>query len=387
MSKGILSQARQAYAKTGKPIPVQLYEMAQLALGPGRITPREYFFFRLYDDDLFDDKSEKSRFIGKAAEYPVSRFVNNTDWYAVSADKLVAQMVFQSLGLPVPGIKAIFHRYRTAGNVRALRNGDDIEAFLRLPNVYPMFAKPITGSHGLGTASLQGYDAQSDEILMPFGKRVRVSDYVNSIRDFPKGFLFLEHLHPHPYLEKICGDRVASCRVIVFLGGAEPEITHVMWKIPAAQSITDHFANPDNLIAPVDKETGEVFPALQGTGLDLVTLDAHPQSGERITGLMLPHWDQVKDLCLTASTAAPGLQLQGWDIALCPEGPVILECNMGGDFCGPQVAFAKGMLTHSLEAALVYRNKAWKRAVLGSIVTRSIAKALPKGAQRKPHAA
>ena len=57
-------------------------------------------------------------------------------------------------------------------------------------------------------------------------------------------------------------------------------------------------------------------------------------------------------MALRAAQAVPGLPLQAWDIALCPNGPVLVEANIGGDVNLPQIASGDGIMNDRLAAFL-----------------------------------
>jgi len=57
----------------------------------------------------------------------------------------------------------------------------------------------------------------------------------------------------------------------------------------------------------------------------------HPTTGARISGTLLPYWDQVKSLGLRAHDAFTDRVLIGWDIAISDDGPIIIEGNRGPD--------------------------------------------------------
>ncbi len=383
--KEVISCMQDHARNGGKSVFRQALEIGALAFGPGRISPKEYVFYRLYDDNRFT-KSDKRRFVGKAAEFPISRILNNHSWYSISSDKLSSYILLSGMGFPIPEIKAVYHRYRHSGNFLRLQNPGSLCAFLRNPDIYPMFCKPIYSRHGIGAASLLGYDSDTDELIQPFGRRIDVASFAESVQGFVKGYLFQRQLMPHKALADICGDRIASLRLVVFLSNGVPHITHATWKIPASDSITDHFANADNLDANVDPESGVIIQAFRRHGLRQEAVTHHPDSGKAVTGFQIPHWQAARDLCLSASSTIPGLRLQAWDIAICEEGPVILEVNMGGDF-EIQFSTGKGMLTPAIEQALIDSDPNWKKTVTNSIIKRSFAKILPKGRKAQPHTA
>ena len=185
------------------------------------------------------------------------------------------------------------------------------------------------------------------------GARVTVDAYVEELAPFFKGgYIFQERLVPHPRLQELCGDRIATVRLIVLLGDDGPEITHSLWKIPAGDNIADNYWRNGNLLANLEVGTGEVLRVVQGFGIDETEVEAHPNTGQRLIGAVLPDWQGVTGHCLACAAAIPGLKMQAWDIAIGPKGPVMVEVNIGGDFNLPQIATGRGLLEGAFAAFL-----------------------------------
>src|SRR5215204_6119854 len=71
----------------GKSVPSQLIDMALLGAATGKLTPKDYFFYALYDDRKFTLK-EKKRFIGHSAQWALNTICNDDEWRAVAKDKI-----------------------------------------------------------------------------------------------------------------------------------------------------------------------------------------------------------------------------------------------------------------------------------------------------------
>src|SRR5690606_16286151 len=89
----------------------------------------------------------------------------------------------------------------------------------------------------------------------------------------------------------------------------------------------DNFSQ-GGLASPVDPRTGElrkaVFKDLDAT---VVRYSVHPITGTRLEGFRLPLWDQVINLVMRAHAAFLEFPSVGWDVALTPDGPVLVEGN------------------------------------------------------------
>lgn len=109
--------------------------------------------------------------------------------------------------------------------------------------------------------------------------------------------------------------------------------------------MTDNFMHGEtgNLIACVDITTGRISNAVTCTEGITVVVERHPDTGARLSNNEVPMWEEVKKLVTAGATLFPGLRMQHWDVALCPDGPVALEVNVEGSMDLHQIAGFKGI--------------------------------------------
>jgi hypothetical protein len=324
-------------------------EMVALRFGPGRLSLREYFYYRLHEERL--DMSEKRRFVGRnVQEWLIRRCCSDLRWWGIAHDKILFYFFLRGLGMRTPEIYAFCHKFRTVGMVPTVPIGA-LPDHLRKSMRYPFFAKPVDGMYSVGVSAVNAFDAATDHLVLWNGERASVEDYVREIAAFEdRGYLFQERLHPHPDLQRICGDRVSTARVMLLIQEG-PQLLRTLWKIPLASNIADNFWRPGNLLAEIDR-SGRVVQVVQGVGPSQRRIEHHPVSGHSLIGLQLPDWDRLIALCMQCAAAFSGLKLQAWDIAMCPEGPVVMELNIGGDFNLPQLATGHGMLDYRFKEFL-----------------------------------
>ncbi|MSP83511.1 MAG: hypothetical protein EXQ94_11445 [Alphaproteobacteria bacterium] len=336
---------KQVRDRHGRSTRSQIGEIMRLAFGPGRVSPFEYFRYRLFDDRTFA-AADKARFLGNALRIRYQSSYVARDWLAMTTDKVMFYAVLKGLDLPFPAARALYHPMRNFGTVRALRDADALAAFLRDPGVYPLFAKPADGVGSAGVASLTRYDAEADQLVSADGRHTGVAAFVAELDPYlPRGYLFQERLQTHPSLAPPLGGRLSSLRCLVMIEDGRPVLLRTTWKIPTGSNVADNFWRPGNLVAAVDPETGRVFRIVRGVGVDQGLVDDHPDTGARLNGLTLPAWDKVRALCLEAAAGFPGLWLQGWDIALTDRGPLPLEMEGdGGAQTLTQDAMGRGLL-------------------------------------------
>lgn len=338
----------------------QAADLLRLRRGPGRLDADEYYAFRLWDRTRFS-LTEALTFAGRARQQEDAALVNDPSWYALGQDKLAAGAVLEGLGLPVPPILAILHANRGGPSLPALRDRESLARHLREEIPYPFFGKPIGGSYSVGVLGVEAYEAEGDRLRLANGRHIALNDYVERLfeayeqktRYNVDGFLFQALLRPHPQIAAITGSAtLPTIRVVLLIDEGEASLFRACWKIPAGVNQADNFWRKGNLLAPIDVTTGQVGEALRGTGLAQERLSHHPDTGAAITGAVLPDWAELAYLAREATAAFPGMQMQGWDIALTDQGPRLIEVNGVGDYNLPQIAYGRGLLERDFLAFL-----------------------------------
>ena len=67
-------------------------------------------------------------------------------------------------------------------------------------------------------------------------------------------------------------------------------------------------------------------------------ISQHPVTGTVFEGYQLPYWNEVVDLVKKAHRAIINVQSIGWDVAITPIGPVLIEGNDNWEIANPQDA-------------------------------------------------
>lgn len=340
-------------AQHGKSYRAQIRELLRYCLGNNRLTAEEYFALRLYDDAAVPP-AEKANFVGIAKSRAIWEAVyEDSTWLGVIVDKIAAGALFAGAGYPVPQIAAVFEPHLRLPGMRMLHDAAAIESFLREAGDRQLFGKPVGANQSLGSIAISGVDAAAGTLRAGNGAVLDIKDFAQLVAtEFHGGYVFQERLRPHPAVVAVCGDRIATVRLLTICQEGEPEIVAAAWKIPVGDNMADNFWRPGNLVAPVDEASGTVGTAVRGTGIRRKEMAAHPDSGAAIAGLVLPHWRETRDLVLSASRFLKDILLIGWDIALTPDGPVIVEANETPDLMLVQHATGRGILTERFRAYL-----------------------------------
>ena len=121
----------------------------------------------------------------------------------------------------------------------------------------------------------------------------------------------------------LCTARIVTIRP----PDGEPELVCAVYRMATGGHSTDNFSIA-GLAAAVDLETGRLGPAVRSDPRVIVApVTEHPDTGATIAGTLLPGWQDAKALALTAHRRLPAIACVGWDVALTPEGPMLIESN------------------------------------------------------------
>jgi hypothetical protein len=132
---------------------------------------------------------------------------------------------------------------------------------------------------------------------------------------------FLEN---HPEIACVSNGALAALRIVTGMNAKrEAEFVATLMCLPHGVSESSVGA----IVCSINPGDGHIRHAALPGGEPVTH---HPDTGVRITGIVLPYWHESVDLVSRAHAAAfPRFAFLGWDIALTEDGPVLLEANSG----------------------------------------------------------
>lgn len=133
-----------------------------------------------------------------------------------------------------------------------------------------------------------------------------------------------ECLLQHPHLNEMYPHSINTTRIVTVYKDGKTKVICAYLRIGNGGRHVDNF-NSGGMITRVDIETGKLmFVAVDKAG---ITYSEHPETLTAIKGFEIPRWSSCLDLALRAAAVIPQIGLVGWDIAVTPNGPVIVEGN------------------------------------------------------------
>lgn len=320
-----------------------LWEALKLRLGHSRLGLSEYIDFQLYLDDL--TFLEKKAFGGIRTQSILEKILIDDYSRFLSLDKITMYSLLAGYNFPIPHIRAAYRSVRPSSFV-SLRSVDELEQYLRAAKALPVYIKRSFGSYGRGNTLISGLEG--DNVILGNGTLEPITKFCASLDDARTlGWLLQEPLVSHPAVRKLTNSaKISGLRMHTFFSPSGAEVTKVIFKINTGIRDSDNFEHgaSGNMLGAVDIGTGKVVRVIDGTGTRQVLNPAHPATGMNIIGFQIPYWSEILKLVKDAQAGFPGFICPGWDIALCQDGPKILEINAFGDIDLSQHAYRIGFL-------------------------------------------
>lgn len=222
--------------------------------------------------------------------------------------------------------------------------GCTVEEFRSLGQELGRFlVKPRDGTHGDGVEILQAGEVEDWAALL------------SKLRE--NGQTLLEEVIPqHEDLNALWPGSINTIRLVTILKDGRAHVVAAYLRVGNGARPVDNFNN-GGMAVPVDRDTGVILCAARDKAGTLY--DRHPVTGVQFQGYQLPLWPQVLELAQAAAQVVPSVRYVGWDIAVTPDGPVLVEGNQypGHDiYCLPGQNPSKIGLLPALEAVVPYKS-------------------------------
>ena len=151
--------------------------------------------------------------------------------------------------------------------------------------------------------------------------------FVKYVRE--KGFATIEDvIENHPDVAKLYPLSVNTLRLITLVDAkGVPHCIYGVFKMGNNGRIVDNFG----LHGPVDLQTGEfLYPAHSGDTTAGQHFTQHPYSHIKLVGYKVPYVKEAVQMAEKAALVVPQMRYIGWDVAITPTGPAIIE---GNNYC------------------------------------------------------
>jgi len=285
----IIETARRVRDATGRPVPIILADMAWCTVRyeSGYADYEEYEYFNL-------NGRERRTMLSAAMNNRLIQRYNPIEHRGKFRDKREFNRIFaEFLGREWLDVETA--------------SPDELRAFLdRHPVV---MAKPIDAEAGAGIERLTRAEEPDLEAL-----RARLLKRRQTLLE--------ERIVQHPELSRLAPDSVNSLRIVTFRREDTVTVLASVLKFGTGAAIDNFGAG--GLYTTLDDEGVALYGALGNSGR---VIEVHPQTGVEIAGFRVPRFDEVLALADRLARVVPEIPYVGWDIAVTPDGPVVIEGN------------------------------------------------------------
>ena len=195
---------------------------------------------------------------------------------------------------------------------------------------FDLFCKPQKGKGAIGAEAFRFVSANTYRDKQ--GNDYSLVELIAHLRQSSKGknILIQRWLSNHESISDLAHDSLITFRVITSLNeNDEVEITDAMLRVLVdleprwKPAVID-----DELAAPIDLSTGRLGLL---AGDDMRTCcrryKVHPVTNAKVKDRLVEHWPSIAAMAKRCHSAFNHRIMIGWDIALTPHGPIMLEGN------------------------------------------------------------
>lgn len=252
---------------------------------------------------------------------------NGYNYVCVLRDKSVfASYVSETVGskyaVPVLGIT-------TGETARVYRNNDiSLTEYLNTRRNKDTILKKVSGECGDGVYLVEWKEENKSWFVNR--KPVDLQSFVMSLGG--DEYIIQDRVIQHDEINKINPYCVNTIRIVTVAD--KKKNVHVFAKflrVGTGQGVKDNRATGGYGISINEQGVLSNFAISHN---DFIT--AHPDTGFIFGGFQIPYWDDVVKLVITMHSYLSDIESIGWDVAITPNGPVLIEGNDNWEISGPQ---------------------------------------------------
>jgi len=312
----------------------QLGEIMWLGLKYG-FSPIEYEAYRFY----LKDKKMTEMLTYMSNQEVTSKLrplIYDERMLVILNNKLLFHRFYGASGIALPKFMGFFHPESGFTNdTLPLRNLDDFKRWIQREGINQFFVKPCGGKQGFGVMAIyrilphgnsyifedaEGQEWKLEKLIDGLSLRAKETRY--------SGYILEEVVEQHPLLNRVNQSSLNTCRLLTLkLPDNTVEAPFAIARFGRKNSYVDSWSQ-GGIAYGVEMDTGKLtrgsFNPQWGTTR---TDPSHPDTEVNLQGLSLPYWEETIAQVKKAASITPGIKSIGWDVAITPDGPLIIEGN------------------------------------------------------------
>ncbi|WP_129645574.1 sugar-transfer associated ATP-grasp domain-containing protein [Peristeroidobacter agariperforans] len=310
------------------------------AFNEGRFDPGEALVNGVLDPKL--PLGEARKFVSKRELIKLQEEVNPRHWYYTTEDKGIFYRFCEEADIRVPTVHAILFRGRQswAKDGTALLSTADIGKFLETQVPERVIIKPTRGVHGQSVWAINrnGDGSFSSSSGKNWRNGQELATAVLADAQF-NAFVVQDRVTSHPVLRALTGsEALQSSRVVTYVDRhGEVHFIAASIRLISGAAIIDNidWGRTGNFALQLHPDSGRPMDAMTfahgGRVMCWIRPEDHPKLGPAIKDFQVPEWDAVRALLTRGARKFLPLRTLGWDVAITPEGPMVVEANFRWD--------------------------------------------------------
>lgn len=240
-------------------------------------------------------------------------------------NKIIFSRILASYGCDVPEYYCLIRDSEMfqIGDRYRMRSPADVIAACRAGGHFVV--KPYSGGSGVRVAMLRARDGE----LLLDGSRCPEAEVESFLAGLESGTI-TQFMEQHEYAARIFPHSTNTIRVLTMwdLEKNEPFIPFAGHRFGRPSSAPVDNCSRGGLAVPVNVETGELGVGHSGHySKEFVEHETHPDTGEQITGVRIPHWEHMASRLLGICRQMSYIPYVGWDVIITPGGFAVIEGN------------------------------------------------------------
>lgn len=297
-----------------------------------QFSPDEIHFQRLLDPAL--SETDLLRAVSKEELLAVQARLNPSEFHARTEDKIEFNRFCRENQLPTPDIFALYDRGQSqrSGDIPQINDVSGLDHFLHRTDTESFILKPVAGVNGEGVMRLERHEGQWRDT---HGAAFDAPKLLDTMTRTPYArWLFQRVVRGHPVLAALSNTTgLQTVRVVTVVDHANrARILAARLRLICGDVAHDNFefGKTGNVIAILNPENGRIESAVGGSSAryEMQPVTRHPRTGHELIGFEVPNWPAVRALAIGAAQKFIPLRSIGWDVAVTPDTPTLIEGNV-----------------------------------------------------------
>ena len=244
-----------------------------------------------------------------------SRYINEPYNFILNNKLVCADLLKQYI--KVPKTICVKRNGNLISTEHTINNYDDIIDIIK--EYKSVYFKPINIGKGIGV-----YKISIDKDIRIDFKKVSKNKLIEILSEHENWFIS-ECIEQSKLLNQIYDKTSNTIRLITVRNNNKCEALYAVLRIGTKETIPVDNGSRGGLVAKIDINTGVLSSAKSIQRV--VDFKAHPDSNNKIEGVKIKNFDEIKTTFTNLMEKFPYLYFVAWDILLTDNGPVVIEAN------------------------------------------------------------